>query len=167
MTLLSFPTLSDGVAGWAAWLGFVGSTAASYIFPTLGVLGFVITVTLLLAERRARKAQLAPASPNPVPTAPRPNRSPWLIGLEREIAECAIAAEDLERERMVRGNAWFSEALMRWVEKTDSRLAEASAGDLLDAFRANKVPTQDIAEQMAYLRKQQRLLGDAFKRLRG
>lgn len=55
MTALSIPTLADGVAGWAAWLGFVGSTAASYVFPALGLLGFMVTITLLIAEHRARR----------------------------------------------------------------------------------------------------------------
>jgi hypothetical protein len=55
MTLLSVPTLADGVAGWGAWLGFVRSSVGSYAFPTLGVLGFVIFSSLQITEIRARK----------------------------------------------------------------------------------------------------------------
>ena len=55
MTLLSVPTLADGVAGWATWLEFVGSTTASYVFPTLGVLGLAVFTSLEIAESRARK----------------------------------------------------------------------------------------------------------------
>ena len=59
MTLLSVPTLAEGVAGWATWLGFVGSTAANFVFPSLGVLGLAVFVTLQLAEARARKRDQA------------------------------------------------------------------------------------------------------------
>lgn len=65
MTLLSVPTLADGVAGWATWLGFVGSTVAQYVFPTLGVLGLVTCTALLYAEARARRRSTAPVASLP------------------------------------------------------------------------------------------------------
>ncbi len=60
MTVLSLPTVADGVSGWATWLGFVGAIAGSYIVPTLGLLGLLTIASLQWAELRTRRRPATP-----------------------------------------------------------------------------------------------------------
>lgn len=88
MTVLGLPSLAEDVAGWATWLSFVGATVSGYVFPLLGLTGFLTFIALQAAEVHARRVhtqsrasrdpaevQSAPSAPPLAPSAPTPRRA--------------------------------------------------------------------------------------------
>ena len=145
-----------------------------WLVPLLCLAVWLGVMTLVFVSwRRDRASTIAGESVQQSPSKTsrwyaRSAGSSWPVGIERAIAECAIAVEDLQRERHVRGDTWFAGVLPDWISDTDDLLACADAGDLLAAFRADEVrPSHTVEEQIAYLSRQERLFRDALARLRG
>ena len=87
--------------------------------------------------------------------------------LERALARQIAAAGEIERERPVRGDGGYFDAVVKWAGDTSNALREANAGDLVVEFDQDGIPGPASVEMIAdYLAAQIRLLSDALVQLR-
>lgn len=115
-------------------------------------------------HERETKRSGGPPRPPQSPVGP----SPWARSpLERAVVDSLIAFEQVEREMAVQGEAGLFDRIMQCAGDVDLRLREADAGTLYEQFRKDGLhPPHGTSEQVAYLKRQIALFGDALRELR-
>lgn len=113
-----------------------------------------------LADARQTVEKLRAAEqigPSPFPRTP----------LERAVARQIAAAEEIERERPVRGDGDYFDAVMKWAGETSESLCAANAGDLAIAFKQGGIQAPLTIEKVGnYMAEKMQLLRDALAQLR-
>jgi hypothetical protein len=95
-----------------------------------------------------------------------PSRFPRTL-LERAIAQQIAAGETIERERPVRGDGGYFDAVVKWAGDTSNALREANAGDLVVEFEKDGIPAPATVEKIDdYMAAQIRHLSGALAQLR-
>lgn len=108
-------------------------------------------------ERNESAVKPLSIGPSPFPRTP----------LERTIMERIGDAEVVERERPVRGDGWYLDAVVGWAGDTAIFLRGAKAGDLAVEFEKGGIEAPVTAEKTAdYMAAKIQLLRDALNQLR-
>lgn len=76
-------------------------------------------------------------------------------------------AQTLEREREVRGDDWFVEAVTEWAGETDLNLERVKAGDLRTRFADDGVAPDTLAGYRRYLSRRVAILEKAQRKVTG
>ncbi len=126
------------------------------------VFGLVVAQALAFRDLQRERDQLLRASEASIGPSPFP-RSP----LERAVVTSLIAAQKIDRERLVQGDAGLFDRLVAWAGETDERLQAAQAGKLHTQFREDGLhPPHGTNELVAFLKRQIGLFERALRQLR-
>jgi hypothetical protein len=126
------------------------------------IVGLFLAQFLAFRDMKQERDELRQASEVAIGPSQFP-RSP----LERAVVESLTAAQKIERERLVQGDAGLFDRLIAWAGETDERLREAQAGKLHAQFREDGLhPPHGTNELVAYLKRQIGLLERALRQLR-
>jgi hypothetical protein len=119
---------------------------------------------LEIGDVRSRAVVVAPDPPAPFVIGP----SPWpRTPLERAVVEGIVAAEKIERERPVRGDGGYFDAVVKWAGGTSESLRAADAGDLAVEFDQGGIQAPLTVEKIGdYMAEKLQLLRDALAQLR-
>ena len=129
---------------------------------TILVLGLVVAQALAFRDLQGERDQLIKASEVSIGPSPFPRTK-----LERAVVQSLVAAEKLERERLVQGDAGLGDRLIAWAGETNDRLQAAQAGKLHTQFREDGLhPPHGTSEEVAYLTRQISLFERALRQLR-
>lgn len=152
-----------GVGGFLMVLAlFTSINIPLWLGVTIVIVGLSVAQFLAFRDMKQERDELHKASEVSIGSSPFP-RSP----LERAVVASLVAAQKVERERLVQGDAGLFDRLAAWAGETDERLRKAEAGKLHAQFRQGGFqPPHETNELVAYLKRQMRLLERALRQLR-
>jgi hypothetical protein len=149
-----------------------GADAWTFLILAMITLGGGVNVASLVVRRRhgrgasrvggAAGLREEPSAPFVMGPSPWP-RSP----LVRVVIEQLVAARQIERERPVRGDGWYFDAVVEWAGDTSVRLRGVKAGNLTVEFEQDGIHAPLTVERIGdYMAEKMQLLRDTLAQLR-